>query len=67
MFKNYYVLGQDSPALVVSVKSGAERQESHLISYYVKVNMCIVRNEKFLGLGWRDDGGEMDDREARQR
>ena len=50
MFKNYHVLGQDSPALVVSVKSGAQWQESHLISYYVKVNMCIVRNEKFLGV-----------------
>ena len=50
MFKNYHVLGQDSPALVVSVKSGAQWQESHLISYYVKVNMFIVRNEKFLGV-----------------
>ena len=49
------------------MKSGAQWQESHLISYYVKVNMFIVRNEKFLGVGWRDDGGEMDDREALQR
>ena len=51
MFKTQdHVLGQDSPALVVSVKSGAQRQENHLISCYVKVNMCIVRNEKFLGV-----------------
>ena len=50
MFKNYYVLGQDSPALVVSVKSGAQQQENHLLSYYVKVNMWTVMNEIFLGV-----------------
>ena len=60
MFKNYYVLGQDSPALVVSVKSGAQQRENHLLSYYVKVNMWTVMNEIFLGVWWRDDGGDMD-------
>ena len=41
---------QDSPALVVSVTSGAQQRENHLLSYFVKVNMCIVMNEKFLGV-----------------
>lgn len=51
MFKTQdHVLGQDSPALVVSVKSGAQQGENHLLSYYVKVNMCFVMNEKFLGV-----------------